>query len=138
MPMVETINATEVRKGFSRFVDQVVHEHPAFVRRNRDLIAAMSLDQLSTVLHPYRFHMDVEADDNGLGGTLREIDVVAYAVSIETLKQEFARELVDYATQYMDDFQLYYRAPNRKSHLPYVLHVLLQPDLDGVANLIDA
>jgi antitoxin YefM len=40
--MEAILNATEVRANFSGFFDSVVRERPQFVKRNRDIIAAVS------------------------------------------------------------------------------------------------
>jgi hypothetical protein len=34
-------------------------------------------------------------------------------------------------------YNLHFHAPNRKHHLPYVLHVLIQDSIDDVVQLID-
>lgn len=138
MRMVVLESATEVRKDFSRFIDQVIHKGPAFVRRSRDEFAALSLDQLELLLAPYRFHLDHGREKDGsVSGGLREVDLVGNAASVETLKASLAQDLVDYAKEYRAHFELYYHAPNRRGHLPYVLRVLLQENAQAVAGLID-
>lgn len=136
--MVVLESATEVRKDFSRFIDRVTRSGPAFVKRNRDELAALSLDQLEFLLTPYRLKMEYGQEENGtFSGSLREIDLVANAASVEDLRSALADELVEYAEEYLADFQLYYHAPNRRGHLPYVLRALLQEDSRGVAKFID-
>ena len=137
--MLTAKRATTVRKDFSRFIDGVVHERPALVQRNRDLLAALSLQHLEEILKPYRFTMEYELEDDGTySGSLRDFDVVANAPSLDALRHALAQELLEYAVQYEADFPLYFRAPNRTSHFPYVYHVLIQHDLKSIARLIDA
>ena len=136
--MQEVLNATEVRQNWGGFIDGVVRSRPEFVRRNRDFFAALSLDHLSAVLSPYLFHLEAAQEaDGSFSGSLREIDLVANAPTLEELKSALAGELVEYANEYMQEFDTYSRAPNRKGHLPYVLHVLIQRDTAAVAALID-
>ncbi|HEY8346392.1 MAG TPA: hypothetical protein VIL07_03855 [Symbiobacteriaceae bacterium] len=136
---MSAISATEVRKNWGGFIDSVVRGRPEFVKRNRDFIAVLSIPHLETVLSAYRFHLvyDQEADGS-ISGSLQEIDVVANAPSVSELKQALAHELLEYAREYMEHYDLYSHAPNRKGHLPYVLRVLIQPDEAAVAALIDA
>lgn len=43
---MEVLNASEVRKDFSRFIDQVVHERPIVFKRNRDKFYHYQLSRL--------------------------------------------------------------------------------------------
>lgn len=40
--------------------------------------------------------------------------------------------LLEYAEDNMADFVRYLAAPNRKGHLPYIIQVLVQPDLEAL------
>lgn len=60
MIMHEVINATDVRKDWGSFIDNVVRFKPSVVKRNRDYMAAMSLEHLNLVLTPYRFTLEYE------------------------------------------------------------------------------
>ena len=46
MLLLDYLNATDVRKNWSQFNDDVVRKGPQFIKRNRDKWAALSLDQL--------------------------------------------------------------------------------------------
>ena len=51
-------------------------------------------------------------------------------------KGSLAKELIDYAEEYINDFRLYYNSPNRKNHFPYIYRVLLaSDDLEKVKRL---
>lgn len=133
-------DATSVRKTWGGFIDGVVHRgRPAVVKRNRDLLAAMSLDVLRQVLAVYTFTIHYrKEDDASYSGSLKEVDLVGNAPTAESLRYALAEELVEYAREYWQEFELYYNSPNRKVHLPYVLHVLIQESADDVAALIHA
>ena len=49
-----------------------------------------------------------------------------------------AQDLMEYAQEYIDDFDRFYRSSNRKDHFPYVVKVLLQKDLRAVMDLLHA
>jgi predicted RNase H-like HicB family nuclease len=137
--MQEILNATEVRKNWSEFIDGVIHSKPSFVRRNHDYLAAMSLEHLQLILSTYRFSMEHEKEEDGTySGSIEQIDVVENAETVDLLRQKLAEALVEYAQDYMDNFAMYYHSSNRRAHLPYILTVLAQPDVKGVERLIDA
>ena len=137
--MLTIQKATDVRKEFSSFIDTVVHKRPIVVQRNRDLIAALSLNHLSALLEPYRFTMEYEQEDDGsYSGSLLGFDIAANAKSQEELKVRLAQDLIEYAHEYEEEFVLYSLTPNRRSHFPYIYRVLIQPDIANVVSLIDA
>ncbi len=49
-------------------------------------------------------------------------------VSTTGAKGSLAKELIDYAEEYINDFRFYYNSPNRKNHFPYIYRVLLASD----------
>lgn len=58
---VESIlNATEVRANFGSFIDDVIRHKPQFVKRNRDVIASFSVQQLKQLLEAYEFTIEFE------------------------------------------------------------------------------
>lgn len=138
--IAETRDATEVRRNWSAFIDTVVHEaRPVVVKRNRDLFAAMPLDLLRGVLESYQLTLTPQREaDRSWTGAFEEIDLVGSAPSLAELKESLARDLIDYAQEYWQNFELYSRSPNRRDHLPYVLRVLLQPDVEHVVSWIHA
>lgn len=133
------INATDVRKEWGNFIDSVTRFKPSVIKRNRDYMAAMSLEQLDFVLTPYRFTLEYEKEaDGSFSGSLNELDLLANAPSLEELKTEIIQELVEYAHEYMNEFGKYYNASNRKLHFPYVMRVVIQKDEEAIRDLIDA
>lgn len=71
-------------------------------------------------------------------GPFDALALVANASTIENLKEELARQMVEYANEYEDEFVLYFNAPNRRAHAPYVMNILLQDTVGDVSDLIDA
>ncbi|SFI84685.1 hypothetical protein [Thermoflavimicrobium dichotomicum] len=136
---MQVAQATEVRKNWSSFFDQVVHDKPQAVRRNRDTALFLSKTHMEEILSQYRFTLEYEIEEDGYySGGLKEIDICWSEPSLEELKQTIAKDLVEYAKTYMDNFALYHNAPNRRDHFPYVMHVLMKDNIQEVVELIDA
>lgn len=107
------------------------------VKRNRDYFALVSQEHLKEFLSPFTFEMEYEQEeDKSYSGSLKGFDVVANAETVEGLRTELAKEILEYAKMYMDDFQACYNSSNRRSHFPYVLNVLIQDSMEGVEKLI--
>lgn len=135
--MQAVLKSTDVRKEWSRFIDDVTRTKPAIVKRNRDLFAVFSLEQLDLILSEYKLTAQVEQEEDGsYSGVFNEIDLMTNASDIESLKTELAKELIEYSEEYMNEFKLYYNTPNRRKHFPYVYRVLLiSDDIEKVKKL---
>jgi hypothetical protein len=90
--MQDVINATDARNEWGSFIDNVVRFKPSLIKRNRDYMAAISLEHLDLVLTPYRFTLEYEKEvDGSFSGSLKEIDLVVNAPSLEELKMIWSR-----------------------------------------------
>ncbi len=69
---------------------------------------------------------------------VRELDLIANAPSLDELIEVLIDDLIGYAGEYMKEFDKYFNAPNRHTHFPYVMRVLIQNDNQGIRALIDA
>ena len=137
--MQTIINATEARKEWGMFIDGVVRGKPEVVKRNRDYFLSISLEQTLRLLDGYRFQADILPEDDGsITLALTEIDLVVNAPDLNSAKEELAAELISYSQDYFNEIQMYYNAPNRKPHFPYVLKVSLLENINDIVGLIDA
>lgn len=138
--MKSILNATEVRANFGGFIDTIVREKPQAIKRNRDVIMAVSKQQMKEILSAYEMTFEYEQDEDGMyvGSIVQIDDIVADGKSLEQLKIELARHLIEYAYDYENNYQRYYHAPNRQKHAPYVMRVLLEDDVESIAGLLHA
>lgn len=135
---MEALLATQVRANMGGFIDTVVREKPQAVRRNRDVIIATSREHMRFILSAYELNFEYEQDEDGrFVGSIEEIDfIVADGETLEELRMELARQLVEYAKDYFADYSRYTAAPNTRIHAPYILRVLLEDDTESVARLL--
>lgn len=138
MIMQGILNATTVRQEFSQFVDSVVREKPQAVKRNRDIFWSISHDMLGDILKNFSLAIECEQEEDGtyVGSLVQIQDIIAYGDTYDEMIEDAAKQLEDYAHDYIDQFTKYYNAPNRKSHFPFILNVLNQTDIEGVKKLI--
>jgi hypothetical protein len=132
------INATEVRKKWSEFIDVVVRKHPVSFKRNRDVLTILSMEHVDAMLSKYDFTMNLFHEEDGtITATLEEIDIAVNAPTIEDVHKQLLTDIVQYALDYMEDFEMYFHAPNRKAHFPYVYKILLsENDVDKLKDMI--
>ena len=140
MIMQHILNATEVRANFGLFIDNVVRDKPQAVKRNRDIIMSFSLKQIVDLLSAYKLTIAYEQTEVGkFVGSIEQIeDIIAEGNSLEELRLELARHLIEYAHDYYEDFARYSNAPNRKEHVYYILRVLLEEDIENIVGMLNA
>ena len=63
-------------------------------------------------------------DDGSVTLSMVDVDLVVNADTIEAAKSELINDLVEYAEEYYQNFELYSRSSNRKDPLPLVMKVL--------------
>ncbi|MHB8281119.1 MAG: hypothetical protein ACYDIA_26320 [Candidatus Humimicrobiaceae bacterium] len=131
------LKSADVRKDWSKFIDDVTWVKPAFVKRNRDIIAVLSCELLEFILKEYKLTATVmQEEDGSYTGIFNEIDSMANAKDIKSLETKLAEELMEYSEEYINEFRLYYNSPNRKNHFPYIYKTLLASnDVEKVKKL---
>lgn len=135
---MQTINSTEVRNNFSYYIDTVVREKPIAVKRNRDLLLFFSDQIVKDLLQGLSLQAELKKEDGIIVGTIDGFDLVVAGESEQAVLQKLAEDLLEYAQDYMNDFKLFYNAPNRKAHYPYVLKVLLSSNIEEIKGFINA
>ena len=131
------LNATDVRKDWGRFIDTLVREKPQFVKRSRDTIFAASLDTLVEIVKPYKFTVALYTEEDGsITASLNEVDIAVNGKNQDEVLASLSENLIEYAEEYYSNYNLYAASPNRKSHLPYILNVLIQKNTEKVRDLI--
>jgi len=135
--MQVVLNATDVRKHWSQFNDDVVHDGPRFVKRNRDRWAALSFDHLKEAFSEYTFGAVYFVEEDGsVTVSLKDFDIVENADSKEEAIDLLADELIEYTYEYMDNFKLYFNSSNRRNHFKFIMNVLIQVNEENVKELI--
>jgi len=63
--MKTVLKASDVRREWSRFIDEVKWVKPALVKRNRDIVSVLSLDLLEFILEEYKLTVEVKKEADG-------------------------------------------------------------------------
>lgn len=128
---IDVQRVTDVRKRFSEFVDTVVHKKPQFVSRNdRDTFMAINLQHLKPLIAGLTFRVNMTQDEDG--SFVASFDNFWPVVSEPTEEQalyQLANELMEFAHDYMNDFDMYSKTPKFSQEFPYILKALLS-DVD--------
>ena len=126
-----SMNATDVRRQWSKVIDTAIREKPVFIKRTRDQVMISNVEHIKSLLNDY--HLSAKKfneEDGSITLSIQELDIVANGLTIKLAKQELAKNLLEYAEEFYQDFAFWSKAPNRKAHTPYVLKILLNENMD--------
>lgn len=118
--------ATTVRKEWSAVCDSVIHEKPKLIKRTRDKMWFSNLETMSEILSVYKFTADkyIEADGT-VTLSLNEIDLVENGQDEQEARIALGKAIMEYSTDYYNNYALYSHSPNRKGHVPYIFRALI-------------
>lgn len=132
------LKSNVVREKFSTVVDEVIRDAPKVVSRTRDHFVMMNLKHIETLIKDFTFHVNIQNDEDGsFIATLDEVDdLIGYKESPDEALYDLAEQLIDYSKEYLhESFSLYFNAPNRRKHFPYVMKVMMQNSIADVIQL---
>lgn len=123
---MEASNSTEVRKNWSETIDSVVRTHPVFIKRNRDLLALLSVNHLEKLLDDYNIYVTVEhIDKTTYSAKIPIFDIFVKAETITGISDNAVSKIIDFCQSYFDDLDININLPERASLFPYVLKVII-------------
>lgn len=120
-----SVGASEVRKDWSRVIDSVVREKPAFIKRTRDYMMLCTTDMIYELVSSIKYVANKYVEDDGtITLSMKSLDITANGDTEAAAKSALVGSLIEYAEEFYEEFELYSKAPNRRSHLPYVVKAL--------------
>lgn len=120
------MSSSDVRKEWSSVIDSVVRRKPVFIKRTRDRMVLCSDETMAQIVGDITFDAEQYIEEDGsVTLSLDTLDLAANGEDLQAAKAALARDIVEYAEEYYQEFELYSRAPNRRGHLPYVIKALI-------------
>lgn len=128
MSMLAELQFTEARNQFSTLYDSVFNSfNPTIIKRKQtEQVALLRVDLLKMVLEDYKLNPEIiQEDDGSITLALDSLEIYTNNSTLELATKDLVEDLKIYSQDYMDRSQLFFHAPNRKPHFPYVLKTLL-------------
>lgn len=130
--------ATTVRKEWSATCDSVIHGKPKFIKRTRDKMWFSNLETMSDILSGYKFTADRYSEEDGsVTLSLNEIDLVENGKDEQEARLRLGKSILEYSSDYYEEYDLYSRSPNRKGHIPYIFKALIMDDAKEIGEGIE-
>jgi len=137
--MLAELQFTEARNQFSTLYDSVFNSfNPTIINRKQtEQVALLRVDLLKMVLEDYKLSPEViKEDDDSITLALDSLELYSNNSTLDLTAIDLIEDLKLYAKDYMDRSQLFLQSPNRKSHFPYVLKVLLCDNDEEIRTLL--
>ena len=140
MTMLSELNLTEARKGFSSLYDRVFNTFKPTVitRKGSEQVLLLRVDLQKSLLSHFSLKPEIISENDG--SVTLSLDHLELYVNGETLVEAInlmTDDLKFYAEDYIERSQLFLHAPNRSSHFPYVLRVLLCNNDEEIRDLLE-
>lgn len=128
-----TINATDMRKDFGRYIDEIVRTKPIFVKRSRDYFMGISIEMAKELVKDVTFTVDkYMEEDNSITLSLDGFDLVVNGEDETAAINCLIKDLREYALEYYEDIEFWASDIKRRSQMKYILKVLLTNDNEEI------
>ena len=77
----------------------------------------------------------IEPSEGVYVATCPELDLATEGNTTEEALDDLIDMAIDYAEQYMEEFELFSKSPNRAAHKPYILEIQEKGTKEGVREL---
>ncbi len=123
------VNATDVRKDFGRYIDEIVRTKPIFIKRSRDYFMGISIDMAKELVKDVIFTADkyIE-DDDSVTLSLHDFDIVVNGKDESSALDSLIKDIREYALEFYEDMEFWASDINRRKQLKKILKVLLTND----------
>lgn len=129
--------ATAVRREWSAVCDSVIHEKPKFIKRTRDKMWFSNLDTMFEILQAYQYTaLKYVEDDGTVTLSLNEIDIVENGKDENDARLKMGKAILEYATDYYNEYEMYSHSPNRKKHIPYIFKALIIDSPERIGDML--
>lgn len=130
------VNATDVRKNWSTYLDNVRNK-PIFIKRTHDFSALMDIKSLKLALSYVPItYSKVTDKDGSIVISSNDMDIISTGKNAKEALSNFTNDLIEYAQEFYDEFEFWSSAPNRAKHIPMVLKILTADNSQEVEDML--
>ncbi|MDW7674905.1 MAG: exoribonuclease R [Bacillota bacterium] len=138
--MLSELNLTDARKSFSSLYDEVFNTFkPTIIKRKKaEEVLVLRVDLQKMLLSHFSLKPEIiSEDDKSITLSLDQLEIYINGSTLDEAIKSLVEDLKFYAQDYIQRSQLFLHAPNRRSHFPYVLRVLLCNNDEEIRNLLE-
>jgi hypothetical protein len=138
--MLDELQFTDARKEFTSMYNEVFNSYkPVIIKRKQaEEVLVLRTDLQKMLLSNFTLKPEILHEEDG--SVTLALDILEIYVNGDTLEKaiiELVQDLKNYAQDFIDRSQLFMNAPNRKSHFPYVLRILLCENDEEIRSFLE-
>jgi hypothetical protein len=134
---MQSVNATDVRKDFGKYIDEIVRSKPIMVKRSRDYFLGISVEMMLELVEDEVFSATTFLEDDGtVTLALDHYDLVVNGTDQESALDSMVAELREYAEEYYDNIRFWSSDTLRKKQIKGILKVLLTENNEALKESI--
>ena len=123
---MQSVNATDMRKDFGKYIDEIVRTKPVMVKRSRDYFLGISVDMMLELVEDVVFRAETFLEDDGsVTLSLVDYDLVVNGKDREDALTAMVTDLREYAQEYYDNIHFWSSDLLRRKQIKGILKVLL-------------
>ena len=112
-------------------------EQNQVIGRKINAVRKFSETSMPEILEAYTFTAEkFQENDGSVTLSLNEIDLVENGENEEEARLNMGAAILDYANEYYAEYEVYFHAPNRKKHIPYILKALIMDSAEKIGDSI--
>ena len=140
MKMLDELQFTDARKEFTSMYNEVFNNYrPVIIKRKQaEEVLVLRTDVQKMLLSNFTLKPEILHEEDG--SVTLALDILEIYANSDILNKaiiELVQDLKNYAQDFIDRSQLFMNAPNRKSHFPYVLRILLCENDEEIRSLLE-
>jgi Antitoxin of toxin-antitoxin, RelE / RelB, TA system len=134
------LNITEFRRSIGPTFSEAVQRHrPVKIDRGaRESGVLFGAEEARALVANCEFHPEVYREEEAVSIWLPEFALYGRGASFSTARDDLIAEVRNYVEEYLDEVELYSRAPNRASHFPFVIRAWLSDASDELVDVLFA
>ena len=138
--MLDELQFTDARKEFTTMYNEVFNSYkPVIIKRKQaEQVLVLRTDLQKMLLSSFSLKPEILHEEDG--SVTLALDTLEMYVNGDTLDKaiiELVQDLKNYAQDFIDRSQLFLNAPNRRSHFPYVLRILLCENDEEIRSFLE-
>ncbi|MCD8327056.1 MAG: hypothetical protein LUC90_10375 [Lachnospiraceae bacterium] len=103
----------------------------------RDKMCFSNLKTMEEILSTYCFTAQKFVEDDGsITLSLNEIDLMENGTDERETRRKLGESILEYSTEYYNEYKLYSHASNRRRHIPYIFKALIMDDSEQIGDSI--
>jgi len=138
--MLGELQFTEARKDFSSLYNEVFNGYKPMIikRKQAEEVLVLRTDLQKMLLSSFNLKPEVlHEDDGSVTLALDNLEIYVNGENLDEAVKELVDDLKNYAQDFIARSQLFLNAPNRRSHFPYVLRILLCENDEEIRGLLE-